>query len=275
MIKTYKQYLETYVRVNGRDKKLNFNSVDNRLYYVYRVTHVKDNISYYGSRICKSTVVPITDLHKYCTSSNRKGHILNNKHEYKFKIIKVFNNYADMICYESFLHQYFDVKLNSKFFNEANQLPHSFSTAGRKKTAEQKQHLSKINIGKVLSAETIEKCRQSRIGVPLTEERKNKIRIGNTGKKPSEETRLKMSISAKNRGATCKGFKHSEETVRRMSESHKNYVTSDTTKEKLRLAALGKTQPLVACPHCGKVGGASNMKRFHFDNCKIKEISND
>ena len=25
----------------------------------------------------------------------------------------------------------------------------------------------------------------------------------------------------------------------------------------------------------GKVGGASNMKRFHFDNCKIKEISND
>lgn len=126
VIKTYKQYLETYVMVNGRDRKLNFNSVDNRLYYVYRVTHIEDTVSYYGSKICKSEAAPITDLRKYCTSSKRKSHILDNKHEYKFKIIKVFNSCADMICYESFLHQYFDVKLNSKFFNEANQLPHSF-----------------------------------------------------------------------------------------------------------------------------------------------------
>ena len=26
----------------------------------------------------------------------------------------------------------------------------------------------------------------------------------------------------------------------------------------------------VECPHCGKVGGSTNMRRYHFDNCKKK-----
>ena len=28
----------------------------------------------------------------------------------------------------------------------------------------------------------------------------------------------------------------------------------------------------VECPHCGKIGGNSGMKRYHFDNCKMKPI---
>ena len=27
-------------------------------------------------------------------------------------------------------------------------------------------------------------------------------------------------------------------------------------------------KPIVTCPHCGKTGDNSNMKRWHFDNCK-------
>lgn len=26
------------------------------------------------------------------------------------------------------------------------------------------------------------------------------------------------------------------------------------------------------CPHCGKVGCTNNMKRWHFDNCKLKKL---
>lgn len=29
-----------------------------------------------------------------------------------------------------------------------------------------------------------------------------------------------------------------------------------------------KSQILLLCPHCNKTGGASNMKRYHIDNCK-------
>lgn len=30
----------------------------------------------------------------------------------------------------------------------------------------------------------------------------------------------------------------------------------------------GSTQKSIECPHCGKIGGNSSMKRGHFDNCK-------
>lgn len=28
----------------------------------------------------------------------------------------------------------------------------------------------------------------------------------------------------------------------------------------------------VTCPHCNKTGGAVNMRRYHFDNCKVAKI---
>ena len=44
---------------------------------------------------------------------------------------------------------------------------------------------------------------------------------------------------------------HTEESKRNMSEAKK-----------------GKLQPIITCPHCAKIGGSSNMRRWHFDNCK-------
>ena len=29
-------------------------------------------------------------------------------------------------------------------------------------------------------------------------------------------------------------------------------------------------KPKIECPHCGKIGGNSQMKRWHFDQCKMK-----
>ena len=52
------------------------------------------------------------------------------KERFKYKIIKIFNNNADKILYESFLHQFFDVKTNDKFFNLANAIPSGFDTTG-------------------------------------------------------------------------------------------------------------------------------------------------
>jgi uncharacterized Zn-finger protein len=40
-------------------------------------------------------------------------------------------------------------------------------------------------------------------------------------------------------------------------------------KPKVGIALKGRKKPLVKCPYCGKEGG-SNMKRFHFNNCKQK-----
>ena len=115
-----------------------------------------------------------------------------------------------------------------------------------------------------------------RKGVPLTEEHRQKISdsqkgvarpeqsirmIGNSinkGKIFSKETRSKMSnskIENKNR----LGIKHSSEMKKTISE-------------KTSIALKGKPKNKIACPHCNKIGGVSNMRRYHFDHCKKRTI---
>jgi hypothetical protein len=47
-------------------------------------------------------------------------------------------------------------------------------------------------------------------------------------------------------------------------------------KEKARLASSkaksSQNSTLVTCPHCGKTGGQTNMRRYHFDNCKNANV---
>ncbi len=54
-----------------------------------------------------------------------------NPTNYRYKVIKIFNNSFDKILYESFLHQYFNVKDNSKFINKSNCKPTGFDTTGK------------------------------------------------------------------------------------------------------------------------------------------------
>lgn len=63
----------------------------------------------------------------------------------------------------------------------------------------------------------------------------------NKGKSPSEETRQKWSVLRKGKTPPNKG----------------------------------KHAPKITCPHCGKTGGVNNMKRYHFDNCKVINPNND
>ena len=44
---------------------------------------------------------------------------------------------------------------------------------------------------------------------------------------------------------------------------------SNETRKLKSIAMIGKNQPVTTCPHCGITGGASNLKRYHFTNCKI------
>lgn len=75
----------------------------------------------------------------------------------------------------------------------------------------------------------------------------------------SAETRAKMSSAQR-----CRTAEHH----RKLSEANRGRYYSPDTRAKISVAKLGKPIRRTTCPHCGKVGGANNLSRYHFNNCK-------
>lgn len=105
--------------------------------------------------------------------------------------------------------------------------------------------------GKTLSDESRKKISDSKIGISLSEAHKKKIGEGNLGSKRSEETKKKQSDSAK------KAIKE-----KRNGLFGKNNPF------------FGKKQKEFICPYCDHIGKAPNIYRYHFNNCKLKQVTN-
>ena len=56
----------------------------------------------------------------------------------------------------------------------------------------------------------------------------------------------------------------SEECKVKISNSQKGKLKTEETKIKMR-----KPKEKIKCNRCGKIGGSSLMKRYHFDNCNF------
>ena len=199
-----------------RSDNINFN-IDGRVYYVYRVTEIKTNNHYYGSRIKVKEQID-DDFWFYCTSSKRKKIIKENKQDYKVKIIKIFNNHGDMILWESFLHQYFNVKKHNNFFNESNQTPFGFSTCGISPSKEQRLALSKKIKGVKKPKGFGEKISKALKGRTKSKEEVDKIQkslftVGEDGKTPH-----------------AKGVEKAKKTVQQIEENGETIATNRSRK---------------------------------------------
>lgn len=159
-------------------------------YYVYRITNIKINKHYYGFR--SSNILPKQDLGiKYFSSSKDIVFIQDQKvnpQDYKYKIIRIFDNPYSAISLEIKLHNKFDVGKNKNFYNRSKQTTKGFSTAGT-------TH--------VVTEETKQKIRETKLGkknpmwgkkYSLSEETIEKIRNSNIGKKRSSLTRQRISV---------------------------------------------------------------------------------
>lgn len=102
-----------------------------------------------------------------------------------------------------------------------------------------------------------------------SEETKQKIRTNSKGKHQnvivSTETKQKISNTLKEYYKIHKprsGFKHSEESKKKMSEAHKNI--SDETRKKMSLATSGKNNPMYGKPgtNLGKKFSEEHKKRI-------------
>lgn len=94
------------------------------------------------------------------------------------------------------------------------------------------------------------------------------------GKTHSEETKLKLSRMA---SVQWSGVGKSDEHRQKIAEALRGIPFTDERKKNISDSKKGKAAwnkgkefQRIQCPHCGTIGGGSNMKRWHFDNCKHK-----
>jgi hypothetical protein len=98
--------------------------------------------------------------------------------------------------------------------------------------------------------------------------------IDSKGKVVSEETRRRMSASAaiRQKGETNSfyGKAHSEETKMKIGKHSKQRAKRIYDE---RLLNGNHPNNSCICPHCNKSGQYRAMKRWHFDNCRVKVSS--
>lgn len=112
-------------------------------------------------------------------------------------------------------------------------------------------------------------------GLPWSDDFKEKVSTGVAKLWENPEYREHMSKVHKGKASHMKGKRHTAESLAKMSQSHKGKKRRLGTKnspesiEKMKQLAVEQQW---TCVHCNKTGlGKGAGRRWHFDNCKLKE----
>ena len=228
-------------------------------HYTYLITNTTNQMKYIGVRSC--SCLPENDS-DYMGSSKLLNEAMETSPESFVKIIiDTFPTREIANINEQWLHETYDVARNSEFYNRMN-APLGFCKTGKIVSVTTRKKISEAKMGKSPSAETRKKISE------VTKGGKNPF----YGKKHSDASRKKMSESKRGK----KKPPRTEEHKKKLIENHvgmKGKKHSAETRAKMSKSQQGKRKPheRITCPHCNKTGGNSNMKRWHFTNCK--EIS--
>jgi hypothetical protein len=99
-----------------------------KYHYVYRITNTVLRKHYYGSRTSK--IRPNLDLGViYFSSSTDKNFLKDqklNQKNYKYVIVRIFENRNDALLFEVYLHGRFNVAKNDNFYNKSQQTSSGF-----------------------------------------------------------------------------------------------------------------------------------------------------
>jgi len=215
--------------------------------YVYRITNILLNKHYYGVRTSKNNL-PKDDLGiRYFSSSRDKEFIQDQKinpQNYKYKIIYVTKMRKVAMKLEIKLHNKFEVATNENFYNRAKATSLSFDTSGMRW-----KHKTNDNYKAKKSKKHRENISKSLKGLKKSKEHCRNISLTHMNMRGENNP-----MYGKYGDASGFGGKHH-------TQEHKQYMSE-----------LMKNKPRVTCPHCQKVGAVSQMKRWHFNNCKMATI---
>ena len=185
---------------------------------------------------------------------------------FDIEIRKTFETKDQAVLWESRVLTKINAATNSNWLNKSNG-DSKFRACGEF-TESHKQKISEALSGRVLPDEVKQKLKGRKSPKAML------------GKKHSAETKQKMSKSAIGRIGYWDGKTHSEDTKQKMAEAKLGKPLSEETKQKMSKPKSELTRqkmtermlnlPVVVCPHCQTVGKSLPMKRWHFENCRLK-----
>ena len=199
--------------------------------YIYKITNLLNGMIYIGQ-----SKKPYNKTKSYFGSGAKiKGEIyIHGKENFKKELLEECNSIDELNSRESQWIDFFDSTNPKKGYNiRLGGNDSKFNEEFKKNISNCTTGNKNPFYGKKHKKESIEKMSNSKLG------NKNP----NFGKAVVEEVKLKISNK-------LRGIKRSETTILKMKSS-----------------ALSREYKETECPHCGKIG-KSNMKRYHFDNCK-------
>lgn len=196
-------------------------------YYIYK--HTAPNGKVYIGQTCQKP-------------ENRFG-----KDGYRYNGCTIFYNAIQKYGFDNFKHEIIfdkltqeeankkEIELISEYRSNERDFGYNLQDGGHNgsPSEETRKKMSEWQIGKVLSDETKQKISKARSGQKDSEETRKKKSDGHKGKILSDETKMKISESRTKRvtdeqierikkiGASNKGKKHTEKSLKNMSESHK------------------------------------------------------
>lgn len=249
---------------------------NNFVYLIWnKITHKK----YIGVK--SSDLEPYDVIGKKYFSSSRDKDFINEQKEhperFKYRVLKNFKSRKEAIELECFLHKKYDVAKSTDFYNLSLQvsegfdvtgtkLKHQNPTKGRKRTDEEKKHISegtKKAMKFQKSGEKIsKKAKQKWKEHPELRKFYSEL-LTNTLRKmwANEDYREKMGKLTSERNKTREITEHMRQ---RSSESRKQEAKEGK-------GAYRK----VKCPYCGKCTTLGNFSQHHGKNCKMKPLIPD
>lgn len=178
-----------------------------------------------------------------------KSHL--RKHECRNSVKTIFFEYfdieSDCVEFAAFFSEFFDIVESDEWANLTIEdgLNNGVSSPNMSEATKRKMSISHT-------------------GTKHTKERCDRISKALTGRPKSPEHNKNNSEGQKKR-------KPSPDRGRKISEANLGRKNSLVARAKISEALMGRPKIKASCPHCDKVGGAGIMKRWHFDNCKLKK----
>lgn len=196
-------------------------------------------------------------VYSKCYQQIWRTELQTNPNLFKTKILVEYDSQEEAVNKERLLQEKLDVVKSTLYINMSIARKNGFfgrNVEGKNNPMFNKRGKNNPNYGSKRSIETRNKMKTTN-SRPMSEEQKQKIR----------ETRVGTILS--------------EETKHKLSEKLKGKIDSNETRLKKSLAQVKQraegthfSQKQFICPHCSKIGKGVNMKRYHFDRCKLLVI---